>query len=140
MTLGPLRTACHNAGNLAKHLLFNGEVGKQEAPAAAAPEKDWTVLVYVDGRNQLATSGYDALDKMEHVGSSDRINVVAQATLDPTFRELRRDHMESMPTRRLFIEKDDKTGEVTSKTVGVLEGEHHLSQEDLTDSIKWAAE
>lgn len=48
---------------------------------APLPEKEWTIMVFMNGKNDL--SGYvgPELNEMETVGSSDKVNVVAQAAV-----------------------------------------------------------
>ena len=41
-------------------------------------EKQWTVMVYLAGDNNLDSAGVIDLKEMKKVGSSDRINVIAQ--------------------------------------------------------------
>jgi len=40
--------------------------------------KDWTVMVYMDGDNNLDSYAWDDLNEMESVGSTDKINIVTQ--------------------------------------------------------------
>src|SRR5689334_19472910 len=56
-------------------------------PAAARPtatagqpasRADWTVLVYLDGDNDLEPDAIDDYGEMASVGSSDRVNIVVQ--------------------------------------------------------------
>src|SRR4030095_7378204 len=43
-----------------------------------APVRDWTLLVYLAGDNNLSSAGAVDLEEMKKVGSTDRVNVVAQ--------------------------------------------------------------
>lgn len=54
-------------------------------PAAAMPgfalplqEKKWTIMVFMNGKNDLSEDGYDDLQEMGAVGSSEQINVVVE--------------------------------------------------------------
>lgn len=40
--------------------------------------KNWTILVYLSGDNNLAENGVDNINEMAKVGSNDDINIVAQ--------------------------------------------------------------
>ncbi|MCM2266288.1 MAG: clostripain-related cysteine peptidase [Elusimicrobiales bacterium] len=83
----------------------------QRLPAPAAPEpdrdgtaaeKEWTIMVFMNGKNDLAGYVGPELNEMETVGSSEKVNVVAQAgVLGNT-------------VRRYFITRDDKPNSVTS--------------------------
>ena len=101
--------------------------------------KDWTVLVYMDGRNRLATSSLQALNKMEQIGSSDRVNVVVQSTIEPHWRELHKDGMQAIPTRRYYVQRDDRPDQITSPIVGQLDASVPLSEQSLADFIQWVA-
>ncbi|MBT9585122.1 membrane protein insertion efficiency factor YidD [bacterium] len=99
--------------------------------------KDWTVLVYMDGRNRLATSSLQALNKMEQIGSNDRVNVVVQSTIEPHWRELHKDGMQAIPTRRYYVQRDDRPDQITSPIVGQLDASVPLSEQSLADFIQW---
>ena len=42
------------------------------------PVKEWTVMVYMNGKNDLEAAGFLDLDEMERVGSSDQVNILAE--------------------------------------------------------------
>ena len=44
----------------------------------ARPVKEWTVMVYMNGKNDLEAAGLLDLDEMERVGSSGQVNIVAE--------------------------------------------------------------
>lgn len=66
---------------------------QQQAPAQPAgsktpvtplePEKEWTVLMYMNGNNGLSTSVVSNLRQLDYVGSDKNINWVAQASRAP---------------------------------------------------------
>ncbi|MEW6281993.1 MAG: clostripain-related cysteine peptidase [Candidatus Eremiobacterota bacterium] len=67
---------------------------QQQAPAAQAqpprpvvtplePEKEWTVLMYMNGNNGLSGQVISQMRQLEYVGSDDKINWVAQASRAP---------------------------------------------------------
>ena len=45
---------------------------------SAVQEKDWTVLVYVNGKNDLEAAALADVNEMELAGSSDRVNIVVE--------------------------------------------------------------
>jgi len=118
----------------------------QKAPPAqvqdvpASEPKDWTVLVYMEGRHRLAHSTDLALNKLEKVGTTDKVNLVVQATQDPTWQELTLPNMQSLPTRRYVISKDDDAGKVTSPVVQEFPEQLKLTEETLADFVKWGME
>jgi hypothetical protein len=91
-------------------------------PAAAAPaqdpavqrNKDITIMVYVNSKNDLERFGLKDMNEMEMIGSSDRVNVVVQmgrmAGHDASEGDWR-------GTRRYLVQRDTDTTRVTSPIV-----------------------
>ena len=102
-----------------------------------APERDWTVLVYMEGRDRLAHSTDLALNKLEQVGSTGRTHVVVQATQEPTWQEAVLPNMHSLPTRRYYIQRDDKGTEVTSPVLQEFPNQVGLTKDSLADFVAW---
>jgi hypothetical protein len=61
----------------------------------AADLKEWTVLVYLNGHNNLDSFGKANIDQMTQVGSSDQVNVVVQWA-----------SIANKNTKRLYVKKD----------------------------------
>jgi hypothetical protein len=91
-------------------------------------QKDWTVLVYLNGHNNLDSYGLEDINEMETVGSSDRVNVVVEwASLKNT------------DTRRLYITQDN-TADVKSQVVESLSRVDMGDYKSLVEFIKWGME
>jgi len=45
------------------------------------PEKEWTVLYYIDGKNNLASMALHSLSSLTKVGSDENVNLVAQVAV-----------------------------------------------------------
>src|SRR3954464_9694763 len=66
----------------------------------AGAQADWTVLVFLNGDNSLEPMALDDFKEMARVGSTDRVNVVAQVDLNggyaanPPFTQTMRFHVE----------------------------------------------
>lgn len=126
------------AKNLARNLHKAPPAQVQDVPAS--DPKDWTVLVYMEGRHRLAHSTDLALNKLEKVGTTDKVNLVVQATQVPQGRELLLPNMQSLPTRRYVIAKDDDPGRVSSPVVQEFPEQVKLNEDTLTDFVKWGME
>lgn len=100
-------------------------------------EKDWTVLVYGDGRNKLALSNNMAINKLEKTGSDENVNIVFQSTLEPVLKERFAPDMERANTRRFYIRKDDDPKKITSPLVGDSGESVPLTPESLSDFLSW---
>ncbi|MBI3556433.1 MAG: hypothetical protein HY074_09240 [Deltaproteobacteria bacterium] len=92
----------------------------------ATSVKEWTLLVYINGNNNLDTYGAMDINEMETVGSTDKVNVVVQWA-----------SMAATSTKRLLVVKDNDPNTVTSPTledVGNVDmGDYH----SLVDFIRW---
>ena len=75
-------------------------------PAFAEIEKDWTVLVYLNGNNNLDEFGFLNMNQMEQVGSNDHINIVVQWA-----------SLKNGKTQRVYIKQDTNSSEVTSPAI-----------------------
>jgi hypothetical protein len=80
-------------------------------PAYVQPTKTWTVLVYLDGANNLETYGLLNVNQMETVGSSSAVNIIVQFkryggydTSDGNWNG----------TRRYYVTQDSTTSHISS--------------------------
>jgi hypothetical protein len=87
-------------------------------------KKQWTVMVYLAGDNNLDSAGIVDLKEMKKVGSTDQINVIAQFDRQG----------KNLSTNRYYIQKG---GTLTKDVVGSL-GETDMGDPHvLEDFIKW---
>ena len=87
--------------------------------------KSWTVMVYLAGDNNLDDAGVADLTEMKVIGSTDRVNIVAQFDRRAASRQ----------TRRYFIRK----GTALEKDAVANLGETNCGDPDvLVDFAKWA--
>ncbi len=86
------------------------------SPAAApAAQREWLVLVFINGVNDLGILGFadKSINDMEKVGSSDKVAVVTEFGIlgaDTATRNLKFQR----GSKTLFIQKDADTGAITS--------------------------
>lgn len=97
------------------------------ARAAAPAEKEWTLLVFLNGHNNLDSFGAANINQMEQLGSTDKINIVVQWASLGTPND----------TKRLYVKQDHNTWSVTSPVVehmGKVDmGDYH----NLSEFIQW---
>jgi putative membrane protein insertion efficiency factor len=100
-------------------------------------EKDWTVLTYMEGRDRLSHSVHVALNGMEEIGSTENVNLVAQATMVPEFGDRVFEGMGEVNTRRYYLTKDDRETEVTSPVLADLGEQKQLTPATMEDFLAW---
>lgn len=91
--------------------------------------KDWTILVFLNGNNNLDSFGKEDMNEMEKVGSTERINVVAQWASYSTRK-----------TQRVFVQKDTNVNTVTSPVLENMGLVDMGSVDELIAFVKWGVE
>ncbi len=87
-------------------------------------KKPWTVMVYMAGDNNLDPEGVQDLKEMKKVGSTDKLNIVAQF-----------DRAAGHVSRRYYLRKG---GIVTGDAVASLGEVNTGDPKNLTDFIQWS--
>lgn len=96
---------------------------------ASKPMKEWTILVYINGHNNLDYFGAKNIKQMERVGSSDQVNIVVQWA-----------SAAASDTKRLYVTKSTNPNNVTSTVVQSLSPVDMGSAQSLVDFAKWGVE
>ena len=86
-------------------------------------KKPWTAMVYMAGDNSLDPEGVQDLKEMKKVGSSDKLNIIAQF-----------DRAAGHVARRYYLRKD---GIVTGDAVATLGAVNTGDPKCLSDFIQW---
>jgi hypothetical protein len=113
--------------------------GKPYIPPAGAAE--WTVLVYEAADNNLESALLDDVGEMECVGSTPKVNIVAQidrwnAGGDPS-DDTRSGNWDN--PRRYYINKNDCDGEIDSKLLEDMPEIDMSHPKELAKFIAWGA-
>ena len=96
-----------------------------------SPEKPWTIMVFMNGKNNVADAAMANVNEMEAVGTTPNVNVVAEGGF-------LKDGKYSVS--RYVIGKDDKEEEITSPVVQSFD---RLDMGDYKNAVKfvqWAKE
>jgi hypothetical protein len=113
----------------------NGSSSNGETPAGA---KEWTVLVYLDGDNNLERDALTDFNEMEQAGSTDQVNVVVQ--LDRVHSDEPSDDSSNGDwdtTKRFLVQQDGDKKQIASKELEDL-GELNMGDpQTLVDFITW---
>jgi hypothetical protein len=108
---------------------------------------EWTVMVYLDGDNNLETYGIQDINEMEMAGSTTDVNMVVQidripySVLAGNYQEYADDTSNGnwTTTRRYYITKDLNPDQISSPLIADL-GELNMGDpQTLVDFANWAA-
>lgn len=100
-------------------------------PLPPQPVRNWTVMVYMSGKNDLTFALRDDLNEMEEAGSTPEMNVVAElGHIGPTGRD--------WPVSRVFVRKDDIPRWISSPALETRDGADMGDWRELAGFIKWS--
>jgi len=100
-------------------------------------KKEWTVMVYLDGDNNLEENAIDDFNEMEQVGSDDYINIVAIFDRIDGY-DTSNGNWET--ARYYYVEKDTNPLTITSTMVAELGEVNMGSALTLENFIEWAVD
>jgi hypothetical protein len=89
-------------------------------------EKEWTLLVFLNGNNNLDRFGALNINQMEQIGSTADINVVVQWA-----------SLANKKTQRLFITKDTDNNKVTSPVMEDMGKVDMGDWKNLVEFVRW---
>jgi hypothetical protein len=99
------------------------------------PVAEWTFLVYLDGDNDLEPYTIQNVNRMEQVGSTDKVNILVQIDRIPGYDSSNGDWT---GTRRYYITKDSDPNTINSLMISDL-GEVNMGDpKEFIDFAKWA--
>jgi hypothetical protein len=108
-------------------------VADQAALPSKAAAKEWTVMVFINGKNNLEPFALKDMNEMEQVGSTDKVNVVTETGLVSGYGDT-----PWLGTRRFLIQKDNDTNTVTSQMVQDMGKVDMGDYNSVIDFVKWA--
>ncbi|MCK4935205.1 MAG: hypothetical protein KAR84_00005, partial [Elusimicrobiales bacterium] len=98
-------------------------------------EKEWTIMIFKNAKNNLERYGLKNVNEMEMIGSSDKVNIVVELGRMEGYDSFEGDWIGS---RRYLILKDNNTDAVTSPIVQDLGKVDMGDWKHLVDFGKWA--
>ncbi|MBI4655178.1 MAG: hypothetical protein HY746_00370 [Elusimicrobia bacterium] len=99
--------------------------------------KEWTVMVFVNAKNNLEKYGLKDVNEMEMIGSTDKINVVAELGRIKGYDSSDGDWTGS---KRYLIQKDNNASKVTSPVLMEIAKSDMGDWKYLVGFTKWAME
>ena len=114
--------------------LFNW--GKDDDKPAEA--KEWTVMVYLNGKNDLEVAGLYNVNKMELVGSGNSLNIVAElGRMNGQENDVSFDGNWT-GSRRYYVTKDSNENKIKSKRLASFDKTDMGDWKHLVEFVKWA--
>lgn len=99
-----------------------------------APAK-WTVMVYVNAKNNLESYGVGDVNEMEAVGSTPELNIVAELGRISGYDSSDGDWTGS---RRYLVQKDEDRAKITSPVVMEIPRSDMGNWKNLVEFVKWS--
>jgi hypothetical protein len=99
--------------------------------------KEWTVMVFVNAKNNLESYGLKDVNEMEMVGSSDKVNVIVELGRISGYSS---EDGNWTGCRRYYIQKDNDTNKITSPVLLETPNCDMGSWEYMVDFVKWTKE
>ena len=96
---------------------------------------EWTIMVFVNGKNNLEKYALRDVNEMEMIGSTDKVNIVVELGRMEGFDSSDGDWK---GVRRYFVKKDKDTNKITSPMVQDLGMKDMGSYQSVIDFGKWA--
>jgi len=99
----------------------------QDDTAPAAARKEWTVMVFINGKNNLEGAGLGDINEMETVGSGPGVNVVVELG-----------QMSNNAMQRYLVSRDTDTARINSRLLGSASGIDMGDPASVKDFVLWA--
>ena len=111
------------------------EVSAPVPAADKAQAKEWTIMVFVNGKNNLEQFALKDMNEMEQVGSTDKLNIVTEVGRIKGYDTSDGDWQ---TVRRFLVQKDTDTSKVTSPVVAEFPKVDMGDYKSVIDFAKWA--
>ena len=104
-------------------------------PDEPKAQAEWTIMVFVNGKNDLEQFAMRDINEMEMVGSSSKLNIVVEMGRIEGYDSTDGDWK---GVRRYLVQKDDDTSKISSPVVEDLGMADMGDYRTLVDFAKWA--
>jgi len=115
------------------------EKSDMQLPVSSVSEKvkgaEWTIMVFVNAKNNLEQYGLKDLNEMEMVGSTEKIQVVVELGRIKGYDSSDGDWTGS---KRYLVAKDNNTSKISSPVVQTIKKTDMGDYKHLVDFAKWA--
>ena len=100
--------------------------------------KEWTIAVYINGRNNVDMFAFTDFNRIETVGSSEKVNVVIEIGRAQGFMEGENTPEIWSGVRRYYIIKDPDTTKINSPLIEDRKNADMGSWQEAADFLRWA--
>ncbi|OIO01015.1 MAG: hypothetical protein COX65_09200 [Elusimicrobia bacterium CG_4_10_14_0_2_um_filter_56_8] len=97
--------------------------------------KEWTIMVFINAKNNLERYGLLDMNEMEKIGSSDKVNIVVEMGRIAGYSSADGDWK---TTRRFLVQKDNDFSKVTSPVLADLGKTDMGDYKTLVNFVNWS--
>lgn len=108
-----------------------------ETTTPPVPEKDWTVMVFVNGKNNLESYALTDVNQMELVGSTKKVNVLVEMGRMKGQEDDDVNEGDWTGVRRYLITKDSDLKHIASPVLDYRKDADMGSWKELVNFVKW---
>jgi len=129
----PIIETLENADYRAEGLPSAEAVESSRRPAA--PSKEWTIMVFVNGKNNLEQYALKDVNEMETVGSGEKVNIVVELG---RMKGYSAEDGDWTGARRYLVQKDTDSQKITSPILQSIPNANMGSWTHLAEFAAWA--
>jgi len=112
--------------------------GPKAADVKPAPERKWTIMVFMNGKNNLEVAGLYNVNQMENIGSTKDMNIVVElGRMKGQEGDVDMDG-DWTGARRILVKKDKDSDKITSPTVATTETVDMGDYKRVVDFVTWS--
>ncbi|MEF3280246.1 MAG: hypothetical protein K6357_04700 [Elusimicrobiota bacterium] len=120
-----------------KEKIMSVETPQASVSKAIKEQKEWTVMVFLNAKNDLEKFGIKDMNEMEMIGSSDKVNIVVEMGRIKGYDSSNGDWT---GVRRYYITKDNDTNIINSTLISDMGDVDMGDYKSLVAFVKWAKE
>ena len=115
--------------------------GSAALPVERSGPKEWTVMVFINGKNDLELAGLYNVNQMEQVGSSGKVNIVVEmGRMNGQAQGDAHQDGDWTGSRRMLIKKDKDEEKITSPVLMKTEKVDMGDYKRAVDFVEWSKE
>gem|GEM_PF-1817374 len=117
---------------------FNNIINDIKAPSVSKETKKWTVAIYINGRSNVDMFAYNDFNRIESVGSSEDVNIVAELGRAQGYLDGENTPEVWSGVKRFYIIKDGNPDKINSPVIEDRGNVDMGSYSEAADFLRWA--